>query len=365
MHPISFIAGIFATIAAATAMPTVQPGEIRTFKDWAVGCDNGGNCQAISLVPDEGGASIDDWDGPVSIVRTAGSDDILKIQILFEPKDMDRYKMIVDGRLIDTGPIVQGDYPIEIVGADAKKVAGAIIRGRRLVIQGPDDENITRISLAGSSAALRYIDQQQNRTGTDTALVAKGARVFRPADFNIPTIIVDRWDAAKLVPETSDIIALAEEPRCKQDRFGLIEDQVYPLGKRGNVFRALVLISCGSGAYNFSSAPYIGEYVENARATSGWTFTPAKFDRPPSWGGEGADPLLVNASWNEQDQTLSSYGKGRGLGDCGSAENYVWDGEMFRLIDASAMRECRGAYEWITTWQAKYRNLERPATTAK
>jgi hypothetical protein len=360
MTPISFIAGIFTTIAATTAIPSAQPGEIRTFKDWTVGCDNGGNCQAVSLVPDIGGAGYDGWEGPISIVRTAGSDDIFKIHILFEAKDIDRYKMIVDGRLVDTGPIVQGDYPIEIVGEDAKKVAKAIIKGKRLVIQGPDDTDLTRISLTGSSAALRYIDQKQDRAGTDTALVARGSRVFQPAAFNVPTIVVDQWEPAELVPETSDIVALAEESRCREDRFGVVEDQVFPLGKRGNRFRALVLISCGAGAYNFSSAPYVGEYVENERATGGWTFTPARFDRQPSWGGEGTDPLLVNAGWDEQDQTLSSYGKGRGLGDCGSAENYVWDGDMFRLIDASAMHECRGAYEWITTWRAKYRKLERP-----
>jgi len=365
MTPISFIAGLLATIAAATGVPAVQPSEIRTFKDWAVGCDNGGDCQAVSLTPEASGARYDEWEGPILINRTAGSDEILKVQILFEAKDMDRYKMIVDGRLVDTGPIVQGDYPIEIVGEDAKKVAQAIINGKHLIIQGPGDENITRISLAGSSAALRHIDQKQGRAGTETALVAKGSRAFRPANFTIPTIIVDAWDAAKLVPETSDIIALAEDSRCEQDRFGVVEDQVFPLGKRGNVFRALVLISCGAGAYNFSSAPYVGEYIENPRATSGWAFAPAKFDRQPSWGDEGADPLLVNANWNEQDQTLSSYGKGRGLGDCGSAENYVWDGDMFRLIEASAMQECRGAYEWITIWRAKYRKLEQSASTAK
>jgi hypothetical protein len=41
---------------------------------------------------------------------------------------------------------------------------------------------------------------------------------------------------------------------------------------------------------------------------------------------------------------MSSYGKGRRLGDCGSAENYVWYGNKFRLIDAGAMPECRGDY---------------------
>ena len=362
MPQLSLSAGIFATIAAATAVPAAQPGEIRTFVDWAVGCDNSGNCQVVSLVPEEGEAG--DGEGPVSIVRTAGSDDIFKIHILFEAKDMDRYRMLVDGRLVDTGPIVQGDNPVEIVGEDAKKVAAAIIKGKRLVLQGPRGEYIARISLAGSSAALRYIDQKQKRAGTDSALVAKGPKAFQPADADIPTIMVDRWDAATQAPETSDIVALVEASRCKDERYGVVEDQVFPLGKRGNKYRALVLISCGSGAYNFSSAPYVGEYIENADTKSGWAFTPAKFDRPPSWGGEGTDPLLVNASWDEQNQTLSSYGKGRGLGDCGSAENYVWDGDMFRLIDASAMPECRGAYEWITTWRAKYRDLDKPEPVA-
>lgn len=358
MSPISFIAGIFATLAAAAATPAAQPGEVRSFKDWAVGCDNGGICRAISLVPEEPGASFDELHGPVSIIRTAGPDDILRIRVIVQAENIDRYRMLVDGRLVDTGPIVQGDYPIEIVGEDARKVVQSIIKGSKLVLQGPGDETLSQISLAGSSAALRYIDQQQGRTGTRTALVAKGSRTFEHAQPDIPTIMVDQWEAAEREPETADIVALAEESRCREDRFGVVEDQVFPLGRRGNRFRALVLISCGAGAYNFSSAPYIGEYVDNGGAASGWTFASAKFDRQPSWGGEGADPLLVNAGWNEQDQTLSSYGKGRGIGDCGKAENYVWDGDRFRLIEASAMTECRGAHEWITVWRANYRKLE-------
>lgn len=363
MLPISFIAGLVAAIATTAALPVPQPGEIRSFKDWAAGCDNGGNCEAVSLVPDEGGSGFDDWDGPISIVRTAGNDDIFKIRVLFEGNGFDRYRMIVDGQLVDTGPIVQGNYPIEIVGEDAKKVVAAIIKGKRLIVQGPGGENITRISLTGSSAALRFIDQKQDRAGTSTALVARGSKMFEPASTDVPMIIVDQWEAAKLVPEASALVALAEDSKCKEDRYGLVEDQAYPLGKRGNLFRALVLISCGSGAYNFSSAPYVGEYRKDS--PEGWTFTPAKFDRQPTWGGEGNQPLLVNAGWDEKEQTLSSYGKGRGLGDCGSAENYIWDGEAFRLIDASAMHECRGAYEWITIWRAKYRKLEPTGLTAK
>jgi hypothetical protein len=359
MSPINFIAGIFAALAAATAAPAAQPGEVLSFKNWAVGCDNGGICRAVSLTPEELGTVFDDMHGPVSIIRTAGSEDILRVRATVHVDDIDRYRMFVDDRLVDTGPIVEGDYPIEIVGQDARKVVQSIIQGRELVLKGPDDKILSKISLAGSSAALRYIDQQQARAGTKAALVAKGSRAFQPRTIDIPLITVDHWESAALVPEATALVALAEDSKCKDDRYGLVEDQAYPLGKRGNRYRALVLISCGAGAYNFSSAPYIGEYVENSDTKSGWTFAPAKFDRQPSWGGEGTDPLLVNAGWDEQNQILSSYGKGRGLGDCGKAENYVWDGDMFRLIEANAMTECRGAHEWITIWRANYRQAEQ------
>ncbi|MBJ7445645.1 MAG: DUF1176 domain-containing protein, partial [Sphingobium sp.] len=37
----------------------------------------------------------------------------------------------------------------------------------------------------------------------------------------------------------------------------------------------------------------------------------------------------------------------------GGSEAYVWDGQRFRLIEAAAMGECRGAWHWITTWTAR------------
>ncbi len=343
---------------AIAAIP--QPGELKVFKDWVVGCDNGGDCQAVSLVPEQGGVGFNDRDGPVTIVRTAGMDDKLKVRILFQSKDIDRYKMTVDGKLVDTGPIVEGDYPIEIVGEDAKKVAEAIKRGNKLKISGPGNENLTQVSLAGSSAALRYMDARQKRTGTRTALVAKGSRIFAPLKAATPLYSVDQWDKSNLTPETDEIVALVEGSECKDARYGVTEDQAYPMGKRDGKYRALILISCGSGAYNFSSAAYIGEYVEAGGDTRGWTFEPARFDMAPGWGGDGGTPLLVNAYWDETDQILGSYAKGRGLGDCGSSESYVWDGKIFRLIEASSMNECRGAYQWITTWRASYHKVEEP-----
>lgn len=363
MSPHGIIASLISMLVpmagAFAAIP--QPGEIKTFKDWAVGCDNSGTCKAVSLIPDQSGA-YDSWQGPITVVRTAEANEVLKIRVLVEALDIDRYRMEVDGQLVDTGPVVKGDYPIEIVGQDAKKVALAIARGNNLKVLGPNDENLTQISLAGSSAALRYVDSKQKRAGTNTALIAKGRRQFSAPEANVPLISVDQWDKADRTPGTAEIVNLVENSSCKDERYGVVEDQAYAMGGRAGKYRALVLISCGSGAYNFSSTAYIGEYSQDAdKGSQKWSFEPAKFDIPPAWGGDGRTPLLVNASWQDQDQILSSFAKGRGLGDCGNAESYVWDGKMFRLIEATSMTECRGGYEWITTWRAQYAKSEKTA----
>jgi len=363
MPPIlSLVLAMSATVAPVETLQKPLPGEIKTFKDWTVGCDNGGVCKAVSLVPDQSNA-FDSWEGPVTLVRTADQNSVLKVRVLVEAVDIDRYSMKVDGELVDTGPIVKGDYPIEIVGEDAKKVANAIARGNSLQVLGPGGENLTQVSLAGSSTALRYVDARQKRAGTKTALVAKGRRDYYPPKVGIPHIAVDQWKASERIPDTTEIVELAESSKCKDERFGVVEDQAFAMGERAGTYRALVLISCGSGAYNFASSAYIGEYQNGENGAGKWNFSLAKFDSPPGWGGEGPTPLLVNADWDGQDQILSSYAKGRGLGDCGNAERYVWDGTMFRLVEASGMTECRGGYEWITTWRANYSKSEQTAFT--
>lgn len=361
----------FVALAAVTTTGPVQPvgspGEVKVFKDWSVGCDNVGDCQAVSLVDDANGA-FDDWGGPIFISRTADKDDILKIRVLIQDTGVNQYQMIIDGRVVNKGPISQGEYPIEIVGEDARKVTRAIARGRNLNVTGPDGSSLTKISLAGSMSALRYIDQMQKRAYTRTALVAKGRRTFRPLETEVPLIITNQWAPAKRIPATSEIVDLVENSVCKDERFGVVEDQIYPLGKKDDRYRALILISCGSGAYNFSSTAYIGEIKGSEKDGASWAFRPATYDLQPSWGGEGRLPLLVNAHWEENRQILSSFAKGRGIGDCGNAESFIWDGENFRLIEASSMQECRGAYEWITTWRAKYQKAEELAsqnTTSK
>jgi hypothetical protein len=54
---------------------------------------------------------------------------------------------------------------------------------------------------------------------------------------------------------------------------------------------------------------------------------------------------------------LTSYAKGRGLGDCGVSQRFAWDGTRLRLIEQAEMSECRGNPNFIRTWTAR---VERP-----
>ncbi|MEP3225943.1 MAG: DUF1176 domain-containing protein [Parasphingorhabdus sp.] len=363
MPPIITTIGLLTFAAAGSAdiaTPIPNPGELKVFRDWSAGCDNGGRCQAISLVNDASGG-YSEWGGPVSIIRSADREDKLKIRVLVQVAEIGSYAVVVDRKTIASGTMVEGDYPIEVTGQDAKKLATAIARGRKLQVTGANDKILTSISLYGSTAALRYMDQKQNRARTPTALIAKGRRKYRGDAVPLPVVTTQQWQPAKRIPATTEIVDLVENSPCKDDRFGVVEDQIFPLGQEDDRYRALILISCGSGAYNFSSAAYIGEIKGTEKKGASWAFRPATYDLQPSWGGEGRPPLLVNAHWEENRQILSSFAKGRGIGDCGNSESFIWDGEQFRLIEAQGMQECRGAYEWITTWRAKYQKAEELA----
>ena len=79
------------------------------------------------------------------------------------------------------------------------------------------------------------------------------------------------------------------------------------------------------------------------------------FDGPsldPSAGKSGTGDI-TNGDWDPKTRRLSSYEKGRGLGDCGSTENYAWDGARFRLVEQNEMGECRGSADYIRTWTAR------------
>jgi hypothetical protein len=217
-----------------------------------------------------------------------------------------------------------------------------MIQGKKMTltdIAGAEDANI---SLAGSSAALRFIDAGQGRAGGVTAAVAKGPKPASavPPVAALPSVpsVAASGTPVKVTPAL--IKTMQTLSQCEAEDVAS-SDPITGDAIGGG--KTLVLLPCGAGAYNFSTVPFV--------VTAGKPVI-ARFDSPPGWTAAEERATLVNAEWDAKLGRLSSYTKDRGLGDCGSSETYVWDGAMFRLIRATQMGECRGSINWLTIWRA-------------
>ncbi len=345
------VVGAFVVIVAVPAAANVKIGGTRYFKNWAAGCDNVLNCEAVAMLPP------DLPDGMLSLVlsRSAGASGELKINIFGFDSESDKYQLYVDNKLAGVGAITGDIAPISVTGRDAHKLGRLMALGKEARVVDAAGKLIGKISLTGSKAALRYLDISQKRARTAGALVLRGKRKMRVIAMEPPVIEASRIVPANDIPSASELVALAESGSCAEERVGVTQDAVYGLGIRDGKPRVLSLISCGNGAYNLSSAAYLGTKSQNNK----WVFAPAKFDYDSGYRSEKGDVNLIgNASWNAATQILSTFSKSRGIGDCGHSADYVWDGQMFRLTHARSMEECQGSVDWITVWRANVKFVD-------
>ena len=148
-----------------------QPAELKTFHDWTVGCDNGRACHAVALMPG-------DWpeDAVTMSVRRgpeAGGAAGHRLRIGETARRWSRWpptarRLAV--RLIGADERAPGSRPADVATVDRRPAIGqrAAVAATRTV------QSLGTISLAGASAALLYMDDQQRRIGTVTALVRPG-----------------------------------------------------------------------------------------------------------------------------------------------------------------------------------------------
>jgi uncharacterized protein DUF1176 len=305
--------------------------------DWAVACDNVARCEATALQAPEQAGNVP---SQMLVTREPGPGGALGIAI--DPAELVKgpVTLRVDGRQVATGTI--GDN-YRLRGAEAAALAKAMAAGSWLELRG-GARVLARISLAGIAATLRYIDDAQGRAGTVTALIAAGPKPASavPAAAALPVVPALRSSTkAPENPTPALLGALVKSAGCDPD--GVIGD--LPVERyRLDAEATLVLIACGRGAYNFSSAAFI---------LRGGEAEPAAFDTPPDWIDNENPAIVTNASFSTSDGAiLTSSTRGRGPGDCGTSLNWVWDGSRFRTIEARMLDECRGSINWLTVFRA-------------
>jgi hypothetical protein len=346
LAPLAFASPVLAQQKPQAVM-TVQP--LKQFKDWSIGCDNARNCTALGLSPDEGIM------GPyVKISRSGAADAAPAISFAMVLDDgaqavSPRLRISLEGKDIPGLPAqplpasVADDLArAELPAASAEAFVAALRNGTRLNVQlldGAKEAASGAISLAGSAAALLYMDDQQKRVGTITALARRGdapASSIPPVP-ELPVVAAKRMtDLSKAKPPLPAGMTRPKGELCKD-----FQEMVVRL----SASQTLWGLCSDAAAYNFDYRFFVAG--QGRPKVAAFTAPGLVQDRDSG--------VLTSPSLSDDGMTLTSYAKGRGLGDCGVLAEWAWDGAAFKLMRATMMDTCRGVLsdDWPVLFQAK------------
>lgn len=337
---------------------SVSAQSVRMFTDWHAGCDNLRSCSLLGLSPNEA-------DVYAFLQVRRGGEPLAQPDVSFIfAFETELPELPLEFTFAPAGaPDVFREPPIARIGRDgllridldpeaAARLLDALrrldqVRIRRLD-DAPPEERETVVSLKGASAALRWMDDQQQRVGTVTAMVARGER---PASATPQPPAAPSHTPAAYQPRQidgkapADVVALWKKSCPDREAF----DDGEEIGHQIAAETTLWQLPCFHGAYNFGVL-----FV-----TQGRTGPPrlASFERPENGKLKTDTSELISGEFNDEDRTVFFFHKGRGLGDCGARGSYVWDGRAFRLTLWQEMTECRGAPLdlWPVLWRADVR----------
>jgi hypothetical protein len=313
----------------------VHAAGTKTVKDWTAVCANTGACTAF-------GFSAEDADARAYLLirRDAGPTAAPRVSIVFDAGDMQptaNWTFNLDRRPIaGIGPVhaagSDNGARAELAGRSAASLISALRNGQSLEI-ATGKTAVAEISLSGSAAILLWVDAQQGRVDTVTALAKPGPR---PAASVPPPVAPPLIRAAAAVgqaglPKHTPPSLIKGIDDCELDADNKDPDDIVARLAAGVVLWAP---ECSMAAYNEMNVFFIGD--EHA----GHLKRIALPEAPGSDQASDDEPMNVN--FDPATQTLDSFSKGRGIGDCGEVADWVWTGKAFELISEDSMPECRG-----------------------
>lgn len=348
--------------AAAAPAQAAVASETREFRDWTATCDNGNACYAFGFAPDfdAGWVRISMAPGPDAepvVAFGLWAEDFFKGRSTGAPPPA--VALLIDGRS-HAGTLAEAadeDAPIGEIRAGARAAVAAIASARSMEILAGDT---AAISTSGASAALLWIDERQGRLGTTTALIRRGDRPASSVPSPPPLPAVRAAPAAdqtgfgddkqslpaplKALPAVRDCLAESEPVEWVARNV---------MSARLDARTELWAVPCGSGAYNVTHLWYL---------TGPGGRDPRPADLLGSGGGRTGeqadvwpDNSTINGGYAPNARSIVAFSKGRGIGDCGTTQTWVWTGRRFDLQSERSMGHCAGAPwdYWPTTWRSR------------
>lgn len=348
-------ASVFASVLACVVTGFAAQAQMRAFQHWSVGCDNGGRCTAIGFAGEYPSADTH----KLAIVREASGRMLLRFwEILPAP-----YDVFVDGKSVARVEQRHVQETRLAPGAEAhmmitdQAIAATIVRAAAeggWIGLGAQRQKDKDVSLAGVKAALLFMDEVQKLAGTRLAFVARGngkAALRTPV---LPLVAVPAFRSKNALADSAKAAVIDHHKRtaskddCSElerpDGLQVLESAEIEPG------RFAVAVSCWRAAYQSGEMVYITD-------ATGKSVQRAMFERYEQKNGglvRTSGKTLTLASIGPGGQA-SEFAKGRGLGDCGEASQWRWDGRMFRLAGHRYMPRCAGILldDWFELWRVR------------
>ena len=350
---LSTLTTLSAPVAPVSAAEQDRPEPARVYKDWVVGCHYG--CDAVVVLP-EGDAegyvlTLSLWANEyasedISLSLHDPSGDILQ-------RTNGPFRLLIDGQtlnIFEWSDDAQGWH-----GSLKRRDAAKLANGKMAEIMDKDGKRVSFISLSGAAAAMRDMDERLGIVGYTHALVAKGKKrggeEYPPTVYAPPFPLNMPEEVLSTPPLLAEVIDSAiKVSGCADDRDDVDAqfDDIHPLKSyEDEPERALILVGCGHGAYNYNAKAILA--TKGKKGT--WTLELAKILHS-DYETTSLMPMLTNAAWDAEEGELTHFNKGRGLGDCGESTEYWWSSPAgaFYIFEIREMPVCRGATYWPAIW---------------
>ena len=321
---------LLLTLLPVAAMATSIQGIGENYQDWDLVCDNTGTCRMAGYQ--------DESSDPVSILftRAAGENAAVegKFTILpFGEADRDvqvgqDIEIWLNGKSLGKVKHISDDAPDKLTEEQTKALLSGLKKESEIRLTY--GKTTLKVSDKGAAAAMLKMDEFQQRLNTPSALIRQGQEkhaVLAPqAAPKIEAVSVNNHKTIELKrgeKQFKHVLALLRKAYdgCVDEDLESQDITLYPLTQNKILAEAL----CASGAYQSTNYyAVLDDKLSKVEQVLADQYNEAGYDEKQGYA-------FVRGTY-----------KARGIGDCWSGDDAVWNGKIFIRTSEWTTGSCKG-----------------------
>ena len=327
---------LLLSLLPLTAMATPIKGFFEIYQDWDLICDNTGTCNMAGYPEGDGP------EHPVSILftRSAGEKASVTAQLALLPDELGNKtaEIILNGQSLGTIQHFSEEGIAKLSEKQTTELLTALKGNASIeVVFGEFKE---KVSDKGAAAAMLKMDEFQQRLNTPSALIRQGQEkhaVLAPqAAPRIDVVSVKNRQKTELKRGEKQFDAVLALLRKSNETNKNSENYCYALHKDDVWNDQITLYSLTKGKVLAEAICLAGPY----QSTYYYAVLNQKLSK--------VEQVLANkynyADYDKDTHVLTVNGsfKARGIGDCWSGQDAVWNGKIFIRTEEHTSGSCKG-----------------------